>query len=73
MDKTIWKVIFTLYVLAPVSGYSSMSEKLEGLLSSLDKLIYYYEQHSSEFNFDGIFGLIPLQGKESFYKSFRSP
>ncbi|CAH8468189.1 unnamed protein product [Schistosoma guineensis] len=76
MDKTIWKVIFTLYVLASVSGYSSMSEKLEGLLSSLDKLIYYYEQHSSEFNFDGIFGLIPLQGAlesitdESLYENY---
>ncbi|CAH8472184.1 unnamed protein product [Schistosoma margrebowiei] len=76
MNKTIWKLIFTLYVLTPVSGYSSMSEKLEGLLLSLDKLIYYYEQHSSEFNFDGIFGLIPLKGAlesitdESLYENY---
>ncbi|CAH8479824.1 unnamed protein product [Schistosoma rodhaini] len=61
MDK-IWKLIFTLNIVTLVSGYNPMSEKLESLLLSLDKLIYYYEQHVSEFNFDGIFGLIPLKG-----------
>ncbi|CAI2724137.1 unnamed protein product [Schistosoma spindalis] len=76
MDKTSLKLIFTLYVLALVTGYSPMSEKLEGLLLSLDKLVYYYEQHSSEFNFDGIFGLIPLKGAiesitdESLYENY---
>ncbi|KAH8851513.1 hypothetical protein KSF78_0000844 [Schistosoma japonicum] len=52
---------YCFFVIA-VSGYNPVLEKLDLLLLSSDRLVSYYEQHVREFNFDGIFGLIPLKG-----------
>ncbi|TNN11056.1 UPF0764 protein C16orf89 isoform 4 [Schistosoma japonicum] len=62
MLRNVFKLIYILLFVIAVSGYNPVLEKLDLLLLSSDRLVSYYEQHVREFNFDGIFGLIPLKG-----------
>ncbi|CAH8456874.1 unnamed protein product [Heterobilharzia americana] len=50
MNINFLKAIHLMYIACLISGYNST-----------EKVISYYEQHNEEFNFDGIFGLIPLK------------
>ncbi|KAK4473908.1 hypothetical protein MN116_003233 [Schistosoma mekongi] len=68
MQRNVFKVICILFAVTGVSGYSPILEKLDLLLLSSEKIISYYEHHVKEFNFDGIFGLIPLKGNKKFVK-----
>ncbi|CAH8825694.1 unnamed protein product [Trichobilharzia szidati] len=71
MDSIFLKIIHVLCIVHLVSGYNPVGEKLDALLTSTEKVISYYEQHNEEFNFDGIFGLIPLKGAlESIVNNF---
>ena len=45
--------------------YSEHNERLELLISRIEKGVTFYERHAKDINLDGIFGLRVVEGKET--------